>query len=953
MDVAACLTDPALKLKRFAQWLIGRLGWLFAISLAILAGLASFSPWQRIDLLLYDTIEPWVRASSTPPQTVIVAIDEISLTALGRWPWKREIHAQLIDRLTEAKVQAIGIAVLFPEPVSDDAQLAGALSRSGRVVLAVAPGQGSLDQGRIREIMPVPQLAAEAAALGHVDVELDADALVRRTFRHAGAATAQWSALSLAVFELADGHWQGAIRQDNQPLITSREASHWVRAGELLLPYPGNQNALPVLSAFEVLSNRDSTASLRGKTVFIGATATGLDAGLVTPNADKASPMSAVEFHARAYEALRNGHVYRTADKWTVLLLTVLLLVPPTIFLYPRLRLRRAVAAGVYLILPLIVSALGLKIAGWWFPPALAIIGFAIGYLGWFAQHLQCTHHRLSASRRNADATLRSIADAVITLDGQTRVVLLNPVAEQLTGMALRQAAGQKIDVLLDPRCPEADEVKRLLKVCLDTQKTLRPPEFFAWARPDGRRYDLRATLTPIDSGRDGAVLALSDVTDARALTSRLLHDATHDPLTGLPNRTLLLDRLRQSLASTRRKDHLIALLFVDLDRFKRINDSLGHEWGDRVLKIVAERLVAAVRADDTVARWGGDEFIVLMDDFNDRGAVASVASKILDLLDREVASKDGSSLLLSGSIGISIGPQDSEDADTLLSMADEAMYRGKQEGGASITFYSPAMNIWSRDRLSLESALRLALTNNEFELFYQPQIDIASGHLVGFESLIRWRRPGVGLIGPNHFIPAAEESGLIRGLGDWVLDEATSQLAFWQSTGFPPVPVAVNISARQCADTSIIMNMRSALVDKRLSPTLLKIELTESTAMYNPDFVATLLGSVGELGIGIAVDDFGTGYSSLSYLKRFPISELKIDKSFVSGIAANTNDAAIVRGTIALAHGLGMTVVAEGVETQTQLIFLAGHQCNIGQGYFFSRPLAANEARCFPLTGA
>lgn len=953
MDAVARLVDRALKPLQIKQWLFERLGWLIAVILASLAGLVHVGPLQRIDLLLYDTIEPLVRLAGSPGQTLIVAIDEASLVTLGRWPWSREIHARLVDRLTDDGVKAIGFAVLFPEPAPGDPQLASALSRSGRVVLAVAPGLGSPDQPRIREIIPVQPLAAGAAAIGHVDVELDADALVRRTYRHAGAATAQWSALSLAVLELSDGRWHGPLGQDSAAVTASREASYWVRSGELLLPYPDAESALPVVSALDVLNGRLPTTLFRDKTVFVGPTATGLTAGLVTPNADRTSPMPAVEFHARAYEALRNGQVYRSADESMVSLLTLLLLIPPTIVLSPRFRLRRALFASAYPILPLVVSALGLHLTGWWFPPTATAAGFLFGYLWWFVQLLRRTRRRLNVTRRNSDATLRSIADAVITLDGQTRVVLLNPVAEQLTGITLTQANGQGIDALLDRCCPESSEIKKLLKICLDEQKTLRPPESFTWARPDGRRYDLRATLTPIDGGRNGAVLALSDVTDALALTSRLVHDATHDPLTGLPNRTLLLDRLRQSLASTRRKEHLVALLFVDLDRFKRINDSLGHEWGDRVLKIVAERLVAAVRADDTVARWGGDEFIVLMDDFTDRGAVASVASKILDLLDREVVGKDGNSLLLSGSIGISIGPQDSDDADTLLSMADEAMYRGKQEGGASITFYSSAMNTWSRDRLSLENALRQALANNEFELFYQPQIEIGTGHLVGFESLIRWRRPGVGLVAPNHFIPAAEESGLIRGIGEWVLGEAISQLAHWQNAGLPPVPVSVNISARQCADTSIIQLMRSALDGKRLSPKLLKIELTESTAMYNPDFVATLLGSVGELGIGIAVDDFGTGYSSLSYLKRFPISELKIDKSFVSGIAANTNDAAIVRGTIALAHGLGMTVVAEGVETQTQLTFLAGHHCDIGQGYFFARPLSADEARRLPTKAA
>jgi len=390
----------------------------------------------------------------------------------------------------------------------------------------------------------------------------------------------------------------------------------------------------------------------------------------------------------------------------------------------------------------------------------------------------------------------------------------------------------------------------------------------------------------------------------------------------------------------------MVAVIFVDLDRFKRINDSLGHPTGDHVLKVVADRLANAVRAEDTVARWGGDEFIVLVDGANDRAAITAVATKIHELLEREVASEDDDGLVVSGSIGVSIGPQDSNDADHLLSMADKAMYRVKRTGGDGFAFYSAEMNTWSRERLAVETALRRALVNREFELHYQPQIEVGSGRLVGIESLIRWRQPGLGLIRPEAFIPAAEESGLIRSIGEWVIQEAASQVARWAAEGRQVVPVAVNVSARQCSDMAIVEVIGQALAASRISPASLKIEVTESTAMHNVDFVATLLTSIARLGVAVTVDDFGTGYSSLSCLKRFPISELKIDRSFVAGIAHRSDDAAIVRGTIALAHGMGMTVVAEGVEHEAQLAFLAGHGCDSAQGYHFARPLAADEVR-------
>jgi diguanylate cyclase (GGDEF)-like protein/PAS domain S-box-containing protein len=536
-----------------------------------------------------------------------------------------------------------------------------------------------------------------------------------------------------------------------------------------------------------------------------------------------------------------------------------------------------------------------------------------------------------------------------MTIDDNERIVYLNPVAEQLSGVALSEVRGRNVRDFMADLSDDGQRIGEMLATCLSTPTTVRISEPISWRQPDGRVCALRATMAPIGDGREGAVLALNDVTDAVAFTSRLEHEATHDPLTGLPNRTLLLDRLRRTLARGRRSGKMVAVLFVDLDRFKRINDSLGHPSGDHVLRVVADRLTNAVRAEDTVARWGGDEFIVLMDSVNDRAAIAGVAAKIHDLLAREVANdedEEEDGLVVSGSIGVSISPLDSEDADHLLSMADKAMYRVKLAGGDGFAFYSAEMNTWSRERLNIETALRRALVNREFELHYQPQIEIDSRRLVGIESLIRWRQPGIGLVRPDAFIPAAEECGLIRSIGEWVIHEAALQAARWAAEGLRLVPLAVNISARQCSDMAIVEVIGEALAISRINPAFLKVELTESTAMHNVDFVAALLSSVARLGVGVAVDDFGTGYSSLSCLKRFPISELKIDRSFVAGIAEGSNDAAIVRGTIALAHGMGMTVVGEGVENAAQLAFLAAQRCDVAQGYYFAQPLPADEIR-------
>ncbi|OYD54777.1 PAS domain S-box protein [Thauera propionica] len=919
--------------------------WLVAALFACITGLGVWSPLHRLDLLAYDAIEPVFRGPALTPASVIVAIDDDTLDALGQWPWSRAVHAEMIDRLDAAGVAAIGVSILFSEPGPDDTRLAASIAASGRVVLPVAPRAGSGGEGVI-ELLATAKLGEGAAAYGHVDVELDADGLSRRTFAQAGSGSPHWDALALATLKQAsrasDGGAAQRVGADTwiRP-VTSRTS--WMRRGEILLPYPDGRGAPAYLSYFDVPSRPELLRQLQGKTVFIGATASGIDAALATPAGAQGGRMAAVEFHARAFEALRSGLVYRSADPvWTVVLSLAFLVLPATLFG----RVPATLAFAGLLVAPPLGSGLALNTLQLWIPPMTALVGLILGSILWFALHLVRTRGSLNLALNDADATLRSIADAVITLDASARITLTNPVAEQLSGLSRSGARGQSIDALVRNHTEQAGWAIEAVLACLKTRRTIRVPDPIRWTTPDGEAHMLRLTATPVGGTGDGAVLALTDVTDTLAMTARLQHEATHDPLTGLPNRALLLDRLHQALANAERRGSLLALLFVDLDRFKRINDSLGHSAGDHVLRVAAERLQSSVRAGDTVARWGGDEFIILLDNITDTHAVVAVADKLLGLLERDLRTESGTDLVLSCSVGISIGPKDSKDAATLLSMADKAMYRGKIEGGHRYAFYSPEMNTWSRERLSLEAALHHALANREFELFYQPQIDIATSRLVGLESLIRWRRPDGGLVRPDAFIPAAEESGLICSIGDWAIGEALQQGARWRAEGLPPVPLSVNVSARQCSDMRIVDTIRHGLADTGLEPGLLKVEVTESTAMHSAERAAELLHSIDALGVGLSVDDFGTGYSSLSLLKRFPISELKIDRSFVGDVGREGDDAAIVRGTIALAHGLGMSVVAEGVETQAQLRFLAGQGCDAAQGYLFSQPLPAAEVR-------
>jgi diguanylate cyclase (GGDEF)-like protein len=387
----------------------------------------------------------------------------------------------------------------------------------------------------------------------------------------------------------------------------------------------------------------------------------------------------------------------------------------------------------------------------------------------------------------------------------------------------------------------------------------------------------------------------------------------------------------------------MAALLFLDLDRFKHVNDSFGHTLGDTLLTAVAERLRDTVREGDTVARHGGDEFIILLTDLSAPGDVLRIAAKILNHLSMPLRAGDHE-FQLTASIGVSFYPSDGTDLGSLLRTADTAMYRAKEGGGNSLRFYSRDMSAETVDRLRMEGALRRALERQEFELFYQPKVDIGTGAMVGAESLIRWRHPQLGMIPPGRFIPVAEQTGLIVPIGDWVLETACAQMRSWDASGLPRLPVSINLSGRQFRHEGLVKSVFSALRKAHVKPQRLELEITESVAMQDVDQIVAKLNALKDIGVLLSLDDFGTGYSSLGHLKRFPLDKLKVDQSFVRDIVPDADDAAIVRAVINLGHSLDLKVIAEGVETKEQLAFLRSHQCDEMQGYYFSRPVPADD---------
>ena len=548
----------------------------------------------------------------------------------------------------------------------------------------------------------------------------------------------------------------------------------------------------------------------------------------------------------------------------------------------------------------------------------------------------------LEASEGRFKALTESAMDIVTVLDAEGVIRYQSPSVKHLLGYEPADMIGKSQFDLIHR--DDAEPMREAFRDLLSRGQMERAIEFRV-VRSDGEWRTLEAigkNCLDVHEVR-GIIVNTRDITDRKNIEERIQHLAFHDALTGLPNRSLMQDRVSQAIGRAERSTKRFAVMFIDIDNFKNINDTLGHDVGDELLCQVATRLIDSVRTHDTIARQGGDEFIVLLDQLEGHQGATRVAQKILDAL-RLAFQVGGTDQHVSGSIGIALYPDDGRDPPTLLKNADTAMFHGKALGKNTYQFFTPQMNIAVKRRAAMESNLRAAVKNGDFTLVYQPQIDLNTGEIVAFEALVRWVSEDSGTMMPGEFIPLAEETGLINDIGKWVLQEACRQAVEWQRAGYPSRRMAINLSARQLADKGFVELLVRILKETGLDPNSLELEITESQVMRQGEGSVMLLNEIAGMGVHLAVDDFGTGYSSLSYLKRLPIGKLKIDQSFVRDITVDPNDTAIVVAIISMAKSLDLDIIAEGIETAGQLTLLRAKGCSVGQGFYFSVPMSADD---------
>jgi len=851
-------------------------------------------------------------------EIVVVEIDPDSLRTLGVWPWPRGYHATVLENLIHAGARRVGFDIDFSSRSVDDedAELARALAAArGRVVLPIfRQWQNSEpDERHLTLVEPLPELARHAT-LASINIRPDPDGLVRRYHNRA------------RFDRRAHPAFAAALAGDPRP---DTETFH--------IDFGISPRSIPRISYVDVLTGAFDPRRVRDKVVIVGSTAVELGDQIAVPIA---AALPGPMLQALAFESLVQGRALDHAGPLVTLAVALLLaaLLGPVL---QRWSWRVGLLATLGLCAAMLVLG-GLAERLW--PVLLDVVPWILTSLGVYglALVLRVDQQALGLLRqrtaiRRTETLMRRVVqnsfDAIVTVDARGRVETLNAAAERMFGYDEAPARGLGLAELVRP-CAGPDR-ERLLAQAMEG-----PTEARGRSR-DGRTFAVEVVVSVIEDHDEIKLVAvIRDITERQAYQRRLEHQATHDPLTDLPNRVLLLRRTTEAIDRAASSGTTVAVLLLDLDRFKEINDALGHGVGDVLLSHVARRLARPLPPDATLARLGGDEFAVLLPDTDEERA-RSVGWELIDTL-RDAFDLPGFTLEVDASLGVSLYPGHGDDAATLVQRADVAMYVAKGER-SGLVVYRPDKDFDHVRQLTIKGELRRAIDDGLLELAYQPKVHHATDRVIGAEALLRWNHPEHGPIPPDELAAVAEHSGLIRPLTAWVMESAMRQAALWMRAGFP-LGISVNLSARNLLEEDLPERVAALLRVHDLAPHHLTLEITESVFIHDPDRALENMVRIRALGVGMSVDDFGTGYSSLAYLTRLPVNELKIDKSFVMSIESDPASATIVQSTIELAHKLGMRVVGEGVESEPIWRALKQLGCDIGQGYHFSRPVPPQE---------
>ncbi len=892
--------------------------------LVIFVAVAAFYLWGGLDFVEYKLTDLRFQLAQRDASgdLVVVEIDPTSLTEIEVWPWPRGLYAVALDELFAAGARniALNVDLSSPSVPDEDQMLQRALARSdGKVILPLFKqfSKSAQDERQLTLSLPIAEFR-EFTQLAFINMQPEADGLFRR----------------MAVRE----SWEG---QEFPSLPATLANSVGAGFGSFFIDYGIRLSSIPRISFVDILLGTFDAAAVAGKQVIIGATAVELGNQLAVP---VHHVVSGTLIQAIAYESLAQGRALLRIAPAPILVVAFLL----ALFLGPcfaEWSWRRG------LVIVLLISALSwsLTLVAQTLTPVLIdttpwILLIFLTYAFALVRRIDQQGLRLifqGVEIRRRDEMMRNVVEnslvGIITMDDKGVIESINPAALIMFACPSDETVGRHVGNFFSGLSEECKDEE-----LLDFFRVGQGSHEMEGRSKDGRIFPVEAEITEIKiDDRRSLTAFIRDITQRKNQEKELEHHALHDPLTDLPNRTLLFNRLDHAISFAQRSRKPLALLLIDLDRFKVVNDTLGHHFGDLLLKQVGLRLQSQVRESDTIARLGGDEFALLLPEIADLEAACRISVKIHEAMEQPFMLKDFK-FEISASIGIAMFPEHGDETTKLIQMADTAMYMAKEEQ-SGFAIYSAEKDHHSSRHLTLTGELRHAIEEEQLVLHYQPKVNLGRNRISGVEALVRWPHPKHGFLPPDEFIGLAEQTGLIKPLTLWVLDTAAGQCAKWRNDGFE-IEVAVNLSARSLQDMKLSETVGQLISKWDLSADWLVLEITESAIMVDPVCAMKVIRSLDECGVRLAIDDFGTGYSSLAYLKDLPADELKIDKSFVLTMLENESNKMIVESTIGLAHNLGLTVIAEGVETEEACQLLTSLNCDLGQGYLFSRPLSIED---------